>query len=225
MLNYAKEFNLIAVSDSIISNTSGVLKGLKIYGNGKGILLENGVFVPETGMANRPVLHVSWYGAAFYCNVLSRFYGNTELYDLTTWICDNYGNTGYRMATEAEWEYVARYNDGRIYPWGNEEPNSELANYGSTQTTNVGSYPLGVSKLGFLDIAGNVFEWCNDWKNTYTASNQTNPEGLSNGTHKILRGGSWNYAGDVYCKTTYRGSTKPEIYLNYAGFRIVKTGQ
>jgi len=166
-------------------------------------------FVPLSGKENYPVIEVSWYGAAFYCNMLSEQEGLDKLYDIDDWSCDVYGKTGYRLPTEAEWEYVARYNDARAFPWGNESYSKEKANCESTigDTTKAGSYsPKGDSKLGVCDLAGNVAEWCNDWYDLYSGKEEEiDPEGPPSSPMvyiprikrswplKVIRGGSWRY--------------------------------
>ena len=173
------------------------------------IKFDGGKFVPLSGKENYPVIEVSWYGAAFYCNMLSEQEGLDKLYDLDDWSCDVYGKTGYRLPTEAEWEYVARYNDARAFPWGNETYSKEKANCESTvgDTTKVGSYsPKGDSKLGVSDLAGNVAEWCNDWYDLYSGQEEeVDPEGPPSSPMvyiprikrrwplKVMRGGSWRY--------------------------------
>lgn len=133
------------------------------------------------GKEDFPVLELTWYGAAFYCNMLSEREGLESLYNLDNWSCQVYGKAGYRLPTEAEWEYAARYNDGRKYPWGDQEPDSSYANVNSYTPgpTPVSSYsPKGDSALGISDLAGNVAEWCNDWYNQYSVSKeQVNPTG------------------------------------------------
>lgn len=102
----------------------------------------------DWGRKNRPVIFVSWDDASAYCQWLSQ-------------------KTGLRfnLPTEAQWEKAARGNDQRKYPWGNQEPDKNLANFGFDidKTTPVDSYPAGASPFGLLDMAGNVWEWCSDW--------------------------------------------------------------
>jgi formylglycine-generating enzyme required for sulfatase activity len=119
--------------------------------------------------------------------MLSEMEALTPLYNLQDWSCQVYGKTGYRLPTEAEWEYAAQFDDGRAYPWGNAKADDSFANIlhnvknpKDVDTRAVGSYtPKGDSKLGLCDLAGNVAEWCNDWYNDFYAggAQQTDPTG------------------------------------------------
>jgi eukaryotic-like serine/threonine-protein kinase len=135
--------------------------------------------------ADYPVVNVDWDMANAYC----------------TW-------AGRRLPSEAEWEKAARGTDGGLYPWGNQSPTGQLANYDGIEgdTTQVGSYPLGASPYGALDLAGNVWEWVNDWfgENYYAVSPGENPSGPNSGTFRGLHGGSWALpASDI--RSAFRG--------------------
>jgi len=122
---------------------------------------------------DHPVVHVDWFDANSYC----------------LW-------AGGRLPTDAEWEKAARGTDGREYPWGNQKPTCNLANYKDCVggTSPVGSYPSGASPFGVLDMAGNVGEWVADWYEDgyYSRSPDKNPTGPENGTHKSIRSASWD---------------------------------
>jgi len=149
---------------------------------------------------NYPVYRVNWYSILRYCNLRSMVEGLNPCYTIngttnpalwggvptnlpegvvnSAWdevICD-FDAKGYRMPTEAEWEYAARYNDGRTYPWGEAPYSDSLCNYSGT-TTIVGSYPSGSSKLGINDMSGNVKECVWDVTGGYTSAEETDPTG------------------------------------------------
>ena len=141
---------------------------------------------------NRPVVGVSWFEAKAY----------------TAWMDG-------RLPTEAEWEYAARGSEGRRYPWGDAKPNTSLANYyygkgGSPENlTPVGIYPRGATPEGLMDMAGNVWEWMENW---YDKDEDA----------RSLRGGSWlNYEYDLRCSCRLRYS--PDNRDVNVGFRVVRS--
>jgi formylglycine-generating enzyme required for sulfatase activity/uncharacterized caspase-like protein len=146
---------------------------------------------------NLPVENVSWYDAVEYCNARSRKEGLTSAYTISgsgdnrtvTW---NRNTNGYRLPTEAEWEYACRAGTTTRYSTGNDIRTSQ-ANYGGGRTKAVGSFDANV--WGLYDMHGNVWEWCWDWYGNYGSGAQTDPMGASSGTNRVGRGGSWGYDG------------------------------
>jgi formylglycine-generating enzyme required for sulfatase activity len=184
---------------------------------------------------DHPVFYVTWCGAARYCDWLSLRSDLQRAYVHNgDWSChagEPYSAEGYRLPTDAEWEYAAQYNDDRTYPWGNESPTCALANhYGCAGWTSpVGSCPAGDSELGLSDMAGNVWEWCNDWRvwslGTSPATDPVGPEDGGFEGWRVLRGGGWQIAQDsthdLRCAT--RMGSGPGNGFHAWGFRVART--
>jgi formylglycine-generating enzyme required for sulfatase activity len=181
--------------------------------------------------AFQPVKHVTWFGAACFCDWLSQRDGLSPYYS-GTWneipgTRSPYTATGYRLPTEAEWEFAAQHDDERTYPWGSASPTCALANFNPLPhclgwASPVGSHPSGANSLELQDLAGNVWEWCNDWSAGYSSSSQENPAGPVTGSTRVIRGGSWD-GGDVYLSCAKRSSTAPSDINRRYGFRLCKT--
>jgi len=178
---------------------------------------------------DHPVKEVTWYGAARCCDWLSLMSGLPRAYEHgDEWSCnggDPYGAEGYRLPTDAEWEYAARYNDDRIYPCGDESPSCDLANcYGCVGWTSpVGSYPDAPASLRLSDMVGNVSEWCDDWRLCDLGMGAVDdPVGATSAIHRVVRGGSWRgIVDDLRCAARF--GLGPDYSLNSCGFRTART--
>lgn len=173
--------------------------------------------------SQKPVDNVSWFDAVSFCNELSISEGLEPCYNLSNWHCD-FSKNGYRLPTEAEWEYATRggkyWNPeepvvGSIYSWEGQEyawEDCETSQHVATKKPN---------KLDLYDMTGNVHEWCYDWYSPYTSEHQDNPIGTYNGSEKVFRGGSYrSYGVPIIAKRYY---TNPNLAYEDRGFRIVRS--
>jgi formylglycine-generating enzyme required for sulfatase activity len=157
------------------------------------------------GRGNRPVVNVSWEDARSYCQWLSQKTGQK-----------------IRLPSEAEWEKAAREK----YPWGSSAPTVDKVNMndrgdGFPFTAPVGSFPLGESHYGVMDMAGNVWEWIADWYDAqyYKVSVGLDPRGPADGSNRVVRGGSWKNGAELI-RSANRSSERPNRRLNIVGFRV-----
>jgi formylglycine-generating enzyme required for sulfatase activity len=220
-----------ATSSSLNDNLDGSTVQLADLSNSYcQVSFSAGTFTVDSGKDDYPMVMVSWYGAVAYCDWLSLQAERTRAYDHSTWQCNGgnpYTAAGYRLPTDAEWEYAAQYDDERIYPWGNEAPDCTRANFYNNYycvgaTCAVGSYPAGPQSLGLYDMAGNVWEWCNDWYICNLGTDPaTDPTGPGSGTLRVTRGGSWNYSAPRL-RCAYRDQVYPFYMFNSHGFRCAR---
>jgi formylglycine-generating enzyme required for sulfatase activity len=179
--------------------------------------------------SKNPVEQVRWSDAVRYCNARSEAEDLQPCYDLSTWKCDFSAN-GYRLPTEAEWEYACRAGTKTAYFFGNES--SKLKDYAWFETNSNGKpQPVGQkppNSWGLYDMCGNVWEWCNDFYKVdyYQESPKDNPRGPETGETKVVRGGAWKFSAES-CRSGYRYNEDPgyaDVCFGYDiyGFRCVR---
>ena len=158
-----------------------------------------------------------------FCNALSALEGLTPAYTINgDTVRRNAGASGYRLPTEAQWEYAARGRKlSRGYTYAGSDTVGEVAWYGDysgERTHEVGG--KAANELGLHDMSGNVWEWCWDRWGDYRAEAQTHPTGPSSGSDRVLRGGSWRRSA-TYVRPAARGNYSPSLRGYNLGFRVV----
>lgn len=212
------------------------------------------------GRGRRPVVSLTWWDMVAYCNWLSRKEGLQPAYDEHERLLDRYGNVttditlveGYRLPTEAEWEYAAsgghaalpfppRFlfsgsdtldevgwysgNSGDEWIFSGQSLNADYSRHGAAAYSGRSTQPVGLklpNQLGIFDMSGNVWEWCHDWYGPYTPEAKVNPIGAAGGHVRVMRGGSWIFGAND-CRVANRFYRGAYDKVFRLGFRIART--
>ncbi|MFB3789670.1 MAG: formylglycine-generating enzyme family protein [bacterium] len=184
-----------------------------------------------SGKPNNPVEQVTWYDCAAFCNRLSERKGLTTVYNEFTWTT-NWNANGYRLPTEAEWEYACRagtttrFSHGDVLECDDGCGSCAIHDQYMWWCGNAGIqlHEMGLklpNPWGLYDMHGNVWEWCNDWwEDPSNRGPQTDPIGVNSGLARVARGGSWG-DGSSSCRSAGRYYWWPDNSHSLLGFRVV----
>jgi formylglycine-generating enzyme required for sulfatase activity len=174
----------------------------------------------------RPVETITWFDAVDFCNQLSALERLDAVYTITggTTVSADWAKNGYRLPTEAEWEYAARAG-GVPYDYDTDPTTANLVAWYNANSS-IKTHQVGMKQanaFGLYDMAGNVYEWCWDRDGSYPSS-ADNPTGDSSGMPRVVRGEYYNSnAGSL--DSSLRGYLNPNSQINYVGFRLVRSAQ
>jgi formylglycine-generating enzyme required for sulfatase activity len=179
---------------------------------------------PAEGREQTPAVNVSWFDAVAFCNRLSKREGYRRCYYrlFGRWFC-YWRADGYRLPTEAEWEYACRAGTKTRYSFGDDPDGLDRYAWFRGQSTQEVAQKLP-NPWGLYDMLGNVWEWCWDWYGDYTSEEEADPTGPKSGSYRVLRGGSFGLPPERL-RSAYRVVVRPEDGDEFVGFRCVRVPQ
>ena len=180
------------------------------------------------GEATLPAERITWLNAVEFCNKLSIREGLDPCYDDSLQIC-NFAANGFRLPTEAEWEYTCRAGTSTRYNTGDDVGDLTRAGWYGYDAGNSSEKPHPVAQKkpnawGLYDMHGNVLEWTNDGFGGYSEEAQENPTGPDGSAYKVLRGGSW-FSNASHCTSTFRINDRSNRTSYFTGFRVARRGK
>jgi hypothetical protein len=226
----------------VYDNLDGSREILLRVGPGSDVFFSNGVITCIN--PDHPVKNMTWFGAAVYCDWLSLREQLPRAYDHVTWLCnggDPYAATGYRLPTEAEWEYACRagtttaFANGPITYLGCAVLDPTLDEIGwYCANGDDWSHPVAQkppNAWGLYDMHGNVYEWGNEWGHGRFAAKSIDPPGPANPLgslettgHRVARGGNWRPGnGAEFCRSGFRNWFAPLVIAPGMGCRPVRS--
>jgi formylglycine-generating enzyme required for sulfatase activity len=222
--NWAADQGLVTIGPAGVTLPDGGPELMEIHELGT-MQVQAGVLSPRPGMNDLPANMMTWFGAMAYCNFLSDREGLPRAFDFTDWIIDLDAN-GYRLPTEAEWEYASRAGTSHAFHTGDAEANLAQSGWyagnSGRQAQPVGS--LQANAWGLFDVFGNLNEWCYDWIGHYPAEPVVDPVGPDQGlpgNFRINRGGNFESLANE-CRVARRWWRYDDVPSYWVGFRPVR---
>ena len=227
-----------AVSSFRIARTETTVWQYALYCAATGVDIKDYLESTWSDPGDNPVVYVSWFDAALYSNWINNQHDLEPVYVLENkrtgdWVGDNYdvsvnpnAKRGYRLPSEAEWEYAAGGGVGTRTKYAGTNDNEQLKDFAwyyensGSRTRSVGTRKANL--LGLHDMSGNVWEWCWDWYEAYPTDQKPEYTGPESGSSRVFRGGSWrSYPQD--CRVSNRRNYSPGERDNGLGFRLART--
>lgn len=214
---------LVELDDFQIARTETTLWQFNLYCLARGKDIGN-FFEKSWGFAGHdPAIYTSWYDAVEYANWVNHQFnqnGGITRNEKDGFVLD-LSAPGYRLPTDAEWEYAARGGVKQdTFRYSGSDDEEEVAHYNGNSSRTQPVRQKKANALGLFDMSGNVWEWCWDWSSELSPGAKKNPKGSSEGSVRVIRGGGWN-RGASNAEVSYRYDYYPFLRSSHLGFRLV----